>query len=92
MTKTFSTLAVVGAWSGRLLVAGGFSDIHEVMDFFYPGCMAHNLPSLHPRVAEEILRQHPSLADLPPITSENFEAVAAQALKDFGLMMSLTAP
>ena len=43
--KKFETLAVVGAYTGRLLEEGGFGKIHEVMDHMYPGIMHMGMAS-----------------------------------------------
>lgn len=45
MKKKFKTLAVMGAYSG-ILLEKPFSDVHEVIDHFYPGITTHELPGV----------------------------------------------
>ncbi len=91
-SKSFPTLAVVGTWSGRLLVTGGFSDIHEVMDHLYPGIMTPGLAAMAKHAAVELLRQHPELSELTPITPENYAEVAREAEKRFGPTLTVNGP
>ena len=60
-SKSFKTVAVLGIYSGLVLEKGGFGEMHEVMDHFYPGIMTLGAAMMGERGAEEVVRQHPEL-------------------------------
>lgn len=61
MKKQFKTLAVVGAYSGRLLEHGCFGDIHDVFDHLYPGIMTLGVAAMADNASRELLIQEPRL-------------------------------
>ena len=90
--KPMPTLGVLGVLTGIVLKDHGFSEIHEVMDHFYPGIMTIGVAMMGDTARREVLRQHPELAELPPCTKENFVQYAADALARFGETISLIGP
>ncbi|HEU4368307.1 MAG TPA: hypothetical protein VFV05_08800 [Methylomirabilota bacterium] len=64
-TRSFPTLAVVGTYTGRLLVPGGFGDIHDVMNHLYPGIMTMGLAAMAEHAARHLGEHVPGLRDLP---------------------------
>ncbi len=91
MIKTFSTLAVAGVATGRLLKAGRFDDIREVMDHLFPGIMTAGCAAMAPTAAKEILRQIPALSRLPAY-SDPVEEYAQQVLILFGSTLRVDGP
>jgi len=64
-TKSFSTTAVLGAYTGICLV--NFSEIHEVADFFYPGIMTLGIAMMLKDMRKVIAVQHPAIVDHAPL-------------------------
>jgi hypothetical protein len=89
-TKKFSTLAVLGAYSGRVLEDHGFASIHEVMDHFYPGIMTIGVAAMGKLAAIEIKRQVPAVEDFRD--GEDWRAYAARGIETFGSTIELQGP
>lgn len=92
MKKEFDTLAVLGVYTGRVLEEGGMNGIHEVMDHFYPGIMTIGLAVMADRAKEEVLAQHPELAELPECTGESYKDFVIEALKKLPKTLPLEGP
>lgn len=68
--KHFKTEAILTVTSGINL--GDFAWVHELMDFLFPGIMTIGVAAMSQIARTELLRQHPSLKDLPEITTRNW--------------------
>lgn len=97
MKKALPTLGVLGVYTGRVLSVGGFDQIHEVLDHFYPGIMTLGCAMALPTAQKEVLRQVPAVAEIPS-PGNNAEwgakvsAYAALALEKFGPTIELEGP
>lgn len=92
MIKEFNTVAVLGVFTGRVLAEHGFSEIHEIMDHFYPGIMTLGCASMAKTASHEVARQHPEFNSLPECTKENWEEFTTNAVAKFGDKMNLNGP
>jgi hypothetical protein len=90
MTKTFSTAAVLGVYTGRILNSDGFAPIHEVMDFFFPGIMTLGCAHMLDVASAEVARQYPDVVDLGPCTETNYQEYYGDALVKYGTTMALS--
>ena len=90
--KLFPTAGILGAFTGVVLVDRGFNDIHDVLDHLFPGIMTLGCAAMQPHAAIEILRQHPSIVDLGPCTSENYQEWYTDAIDKFGPTMEIDGP
>lgn len=92
MRKKLQTLGVVGAYSGRLLKERGFGEIHEVFDHLYPGIMTVGVAAMSDDTKKYLGQDVPALLEIPSITKENFEEVAAWCLDRFGPEIDVEGP
>lgn len=92
MKKPFSTLAVVGAWSGVLLEEKGFGRIHEVFDHLYPGIMTLGLVAMADSTTSYLAKTIPGLLDLPSINRENYQSISGLAFAKFAPTIMVEGP
>ena len=92
MKKPMPTLGVMGVYTGILLKQGGFGEIHEVMDHFYPGIMTIGVAMMADTAKREVLRQRPECLKLPDCEDIGYERFAARALATFGESIELDGP
>lgn len=89
-TKDFSTLAVVGAYSGICLEDKGFGAIRDVAAHLFStdGDMSDaGILASKDKLASALLQQHPQLKELP--VQGDWRALAATAKGMFGEIMSV---
>ena len=92
MRKNFPTLGVLGAYTGFVLSDHGFSQIHEVFDFYYPGIMTLGVAAMANDIKSKLLACVPGLENC---TSESVKELgwkefAKSALLQFGESIQLS--
>ena len=90
--KEFSTLAVAGVYTGRVLEHGGMNGIHEVMDHLYPGIMTIGIAAMADRASDVIGEQLPALAALGKPTDDGWQAYADSVVKHLGPTLWVSGP
>jgi hypothetical protein len=94
MSKTFKTVDVLQAYTGHILVDGGFSQVHGIFDHFCPGIYTLGCAAMAKPIANEIEKQHPELKlvveKLGAIPKKNYESWREKALKLLPATMELT--
>jgi hypothetical protein len=93
MKKTFPTLAVVCAYTGFVLYENGFSGIHEVFDFFYPGIMTLGVAMMSDKIQPLLTANCPALSELKREDVEvlGWQEFASRAIEKLGETLELTA-
>lgn len=90
MKKTFSTLAVMGVYTRRVLEDHGFPAILEVMDHFYPGISNIGAAAMQSNAAKEIKRQIPNA--IPWEKGDDWRDYAKRAVELLGPQVKLDGP
>lgn len=85
LTREFTLAEVLGAISGYLLEDGGFTRIHELIEWVAGGAVfTHQIPSVAPYIQKSLKRQFPQLDDeaRPEIAAAVCDLVCAIRVKD----------
>lgn len=90
--KEFSTLGVLGVYTGRVVDPAGFASTADVLDYLFPGVMTLGMATVSRIAAREIARQHPHLAALPKCTVENWRAWGEAAVAVLGPTLIVEGP
>lgn len=90
--KAFPTLAVFGAYTGRLLVEGGFGDIQEVFDHLYPGIMTLGISAMAQRAKQHLGEVMPVLGELEEVHGDDWRSLAKAAVEMLGDTLSIDGP
>ena len=80
MTKAFKTRAVIGAYSG-ICPEGGFAQVHDVLNYLYPGVCRDCLPELlhSGSIQSELEKQEPRFKEF----TEKFGHLTTSDRRDY---------
>lgn len=92
ITKRFDATTVLEVVTGRCLQENGMSNLHELMDHFYPGIMTIGCAVMLPVAKEEIVRQHPVLAEIDAFNEDDFKMWLQHVLEVIPREFEITGP
>jgi hypothetical protein len=95
MTKAFPIENVLTVYTG-FCMKQGVGMAQDVFDHLYPGIMTLGCAAMADTAAKELLRQHPTLAELPTMPDDGgmpaVNRVVAAARKRFGDTLEVEGP
>jgi hypothetical protein len=91
--RAFKAITVLEVYSGFVLEdGGGFGNVHDVMDHFWPGIMTLGCAAMSETAKKEVLRQHPELEKLGLPTEKNWKAWRGRSLAKLPPTLELEGP
>lgn len=90
--KSFRITPIMGVVSGIVLEDGGWVDMQEVMNHFFPGIMTMGAVVMSPVAKEAILEQHPFLASVPLPTPATYKQWVQEEMSKLPAYLDLEGP